>query len=100
MLASGSADGNIILWDVATHLPLGTPLTGHAGFVNSVVFSPDGKTLASGNVAKTIILWDVATHMPLGAPLIGHTDALNTLPFTPDRQIFPSSTPYNPTLFC
>ena len=59
-LASGSADGTIRLWDVATGRPIGQPLTGDPGAVFSVAFSPDGKTLASGSVDDTVRLWDVA----------------------------------------
>jgi WD40 repeat protein len=59
MLASGSWDETIILWDVATHQPLGQLLTEHTDWVNDVAFSPDGQMLASGGGDNTIILWDV-----------------------------------------
>jgi WD40 repeat protein len=83
-LASGSADGTIMLWDVATRQPLGSPLTGHGDWVRSVAFSPDGATLASGSADGTIILWDVATHQPLGPPLKGHTGFVTEVAFSPD----------------
>jgi WD40 repeat protein len=47
MLASGSGDNTIKLWDLATGRELRT-LTGHTLSVTSVAFSGDGKTLASG----------------------------------------------------
>jgi len=34
---------------------------GHADYVWSVAFSPDGKTLASGSLDGTILLWDVSS---------------------------------------
>ncbi|MEH2317053.1 AAA-like domain-containing protein, partial [Nostoc sp.] len=36
-------------------------LEGHSDFVNSVIFSPDGKTLASASDDKTIKLWNLDT---------------------------------------
>jgi WD40 repeat protein len=89
-LASGSVDGTIILWDVATSQPIGQPLTGHTDWVISVAFSPDSKTLASGSVDQTIILWDVATRQPLGRPLTGHTDNVLSVAFSPDGKTLAS----------
>jgi len=59
MLASGSSDNSIIMWDVIVGQPIGPPLVGHSNFVYSLAFSPDGKTMASGSSDNTIILWDV-----------------------------------------
>jgi WD40 repeat protein len=90
-LASGSADGTILLWDPETNQPLGDRLTGHTGWVRSVAFSPDGKVLASGSADKTIILWDVGTGEPLGDPLTGHTSYLTDVAFSPDGRTLASA---------
>ena len=58
ILASGSQDKTIMLWDVASGKSI-TTLKGHSGSVESVAWSPDGKTLASASKDKTIRLWEV-----------------------------------------
>ncbi len=58
ILASGSNDKTIILWDVKTRQPIGQPLTGHKASVLSVAFSPNGKMLASGSYSD-LIFWNI-----------------------------------------
>jgi len=58
MLASGSDDDTIRLWDPHTGQRIGEPLTGHTDGVTSVMFSPDGGMLASGSADFTIRLHD------------------------------------------
>ncbi len=90
MLASGSDDRAVILWNFAVSPMISQTLTAHTDAVNSVVFSPDGKTLASGSADDTIILWDTATGKPIGRPLEGHEFGVTSLAFSPDGQTLAS----------
>ena len=86
-LASGGGDRTVRLWDVATGRQIGATLTGHAGRVTSVAFSPDGTTLATAGDDGTVRLWDVATGQPIGATLTGHTGAgATSVAFSPDGR--------------
>ncbi|MGH3426129.1 MAG: WD40 repeat domain-containing protein [Pseudonocardiaceae bacterium] len=56
VLASGSTDTTVRLWDPATGRTVGIPLTGHTEAVGSVAFSPDGNLLATAS-HKTVRVW-------------------------------------------
>ncbi len=56
--------------------------TGHINFVNSVAFSPDGKTLASGSGDKTVKLWNVESGQQIKS-FEGHSNWVSTVAFSP-----------------
>ncbi|MBI3248830.1 MAG: WD40 repeat domain-containing protein [Deltaproteobacteria bacterium] len=58
-------------------------LRGHANWVRSVAFSPDGTTLASGSSDCTIRLWNVAQGQERTV-LRGHTLWVRSVAFSPD----------------
>jgi WD40 repeat protein len=61
----------------------------HDSYVDSVAFSPDGKTLASGSWDHTIKLWDVQTGKEQ-ATLKGHNSAVGAVAYSPDGKTLAS----------
>ena len=88
LLASGSVDKTIVLWDPATGNQL-RALKGHTGTVGSVAFSPDDKLLASGSADNTIKIWDVASGREKQI-LTGHTLYVSSVAFSPDGKMLAS----------
>ena len=86
ILASGSEDGTVVLWDVATGRERTT--LEHTDWVESVSFSPDGSILASGSGDGTVVLWDVATGRE--RTTLEHTDEVSSVSFSPDGSTLAS----------
>jgi WD40 repeat protein len=88
ILASGSWDRTVMLWDTATRQPIGPALQGFSGQVESVAFSPNGSYLATGG-GDGVRLWDVATRQPLG-PFLDHAGGVKSVAFSPDSNLLAS----------
>ncbi len=91
LLATGSQDGTIRFFDVASGAPAGAPMTGHSNLVSALAFSPGGDLLASAGYDRTIRLWDTATRAMKSGPLLGHTDAVEAVAFTADGKTLASA---------
>jgi WD40 repeat protein len=88
ILATGSTDATVRLWDMASGQTTMT-LSPHGGYVVSVAFSPDGRTLASASLDHTVRLWDPATGQAT-ATLFGHADFVTSMAFSPDGRTLAS----------
>ena len=88
ILASGSWDKTIKIWNLETTELLGT-LTGHSDRVNSVAISYDGKMLVSGSSDETIKFWNLHNG-DLLCTFPGHSMEVNSVAINPKHQIIAS----------
>jgi centriolar protein POC1 len=89
LIASGSDDRSVKLWDMTSKSEIHT-FTDHLGGVNKVRFHPDGTCIASGSSDRAINIWDIRS-----SRLIQHYDAHNesveSITFHPNGRYLVSS---------
>ncbi len=99
LLASGSNDTTVILWDVpvpGAQDPVFRPRTvvreqravlrGHTRDVRALAFSPNGLRLATTGGDGSVRLWNVATGAQVDIGSVPNLGAINTLGFSPDGR--------------
>jgi WD40 repeat protein len=82
-LASGSGDGILRVWEVASGKEELT-LKEHKQWLWAVAFDPVGKRLVSADAAGTVIVWDADGQVV--NRFQGHTKGINQLAFSPDGK--------------
>jgi len=88
ILASGSADQTIILWDTAKAEKIAA-LEGSSSAILSLAFSPDGNWLLAGARDCSLVIWNVKTHA-IDSTCIQRCPVYH-LAFLPDNRHFVSA---------
>jgi WD40 repeat protein len=96
LLASGSYDKMVKLWDAATGEEVKN-LQDHIDAVFAVAFSPDGRHLASGSQDRSVKIWDIVSGERLYT-LSDATDGLTSIAYSPSgKQI--AAAGYDKTIY-
>ena len=74
VIVSGSEDGSIRAWDLATGIPVIAPIRTAQGGIQAIALCTlEGRPIvASGGTDTTIRVWDYETGMAIGEPMRGH----------------------------
>lgn len=74
ILASGSLDASVIVWDLESRSPLHT-LRGHEDYIFDLAFDPTGRRLASASEDCAVRIWDLDSGVCVRV-LEGHEDGV------------------------
>ncbi|MHC1777551.1 MAG: caspase family protein [Lentimicrobium sp.] len=89
LLATGSKDQTIKLFETTYFNELRTLPNVHSDDITSLKFSPDNKFLVSGSKDKSVILWDLGTNDDLST-FTGNLKKINAVAFSPDSKLIAS----------
>ena len=91
LLASGSADGTIVIWNAISGEAAASLPIKHTEAVCCLAFSRDGATLVSGGADHNVFFWDVesktqkfvGSHWPFWYSRPGHSGCVTAVVFAP-----------------
>ncbi len=88
LLATGSTNQSILVWDIATRQVIASSPQ-KVRFLHDITFAPDGRVLAFADERGAIFLWDLSRQRPVRT-LLGHDGPANALTFSPDGRTLAS----------
>jgi len=91
LLASGSSDGTVRIWDARHRDEAIAPLRSSDGDVWSVAFAPDSTSLASGTEAGVVHIWKIIPDQSVSQRLLGHSGPVRSVVFSPIGSILASA---------
>lgn len=90
LVATGSSDKTVRIWDATQGYACKTILSAHSGYVFGVCWNQNGTLLASCGFDRLVCVWDssraalAAEDQRPVAVLHGHSNAVTCVGFTPD----------------
>ncbi|MBT9316070.1 WD40 repeat domain-containing protein [Leptothoe spongobia] len=87
LLASGSEDQTVRLWNLEEPSFLAKTLKNHQGSVYAVAFSHDGKLLATGSEDSTVQLWNLTQFDKPRNILKDHNGSVYAVAFSPNSKL-------------
>ena len=98
LVATGSKDNTIRLWDARNGEAVLVPFIGHTSSVYSIAFSPDDLAIVSGSEDCTVRVWDVSTGQTTMGPWRGHTGWVELVAFSHDGKCIYSLSSFDKTI--
>ncbi|EJC98391.1 WD40 repeat-like protein [Fomitiporia mediterranea MF3/22] len=80
LVASGSIDATIRIWDAESGQVISGPFE---GLTDCVAFSPDSTRIVSGS-GSTVRIWNIEKGQTISEPFEGHTGPVRSVAFSPD----------------
>ncbi len=86
VIVTGGRDRTLHVWDADSGAPVGPPMSGHQGSINSIQFTSDGKRVVTASNDATIRVWDIDKREQIGSHFFGHQGNVTSVAISADDK--------------